>query len=54
MAPSALSSFSSLALKEQASGSEFFVHFERGLNPRIRQIRPALDDDADKLRYIET
>ena len=50
---SALSSFSSLALKEQAWGSEFFVH-EHGLNPRIRQIRPALDDDADKLRYIET
>ena len=35
-------------------GSEFFVHFAHGLNPRICQIRPALDDDADKLRYIVT
>jgi hypothetical protein len=33
--------------------SEFFVDFEHGLNPCIRQIR-ALDDDADKPRYIET
>lgn len=41
-------------LKEQIWGSGFFVDFEHGLNLCIRQIRAALDDDADKPRYIET
>jgi len=41
-------------LKEEIWGTDFFVDFEHGLNLCIRQIRAALDDDADKPRYIET
>ncbi len=41
-------------LKDEIWGSTLFVDFEHGLNLCIRQIRAALDDDADKPRYIET
>ncbi len=41
-------------LKQEIWGSTFFVDFEHGLNLCIRQIRAALNDDADKPRYIET
>jgi TolB-like protein/DNA-binding winged helix-turn-helix (wHTH) protein/Tfp pilus assembly protein PilF len=41
-------------LKDEIWGSNFFVDFEHGLNLCISQIRAALDDDADKPRYIET
>ena len=35
-------------------GSDTFVDFEQGLNYAIRQIRGALNDDADRPRFIET
>src|SRR3984957_315781 len=35
-------------------GEDTFVDFEQGLNFCIRQIRLALDDQAEKPRYIET
>jgi serine/threonine-protein kinase len=41
-------------LKDQIWGRETFVDFENGLNLCIRQIRAALDDDADTPRYVET
>ncbi len=41
-------------LKEEIWGSDTFVDFEHGLNLCIRQIRAALDDDADTPRYVET
>jgi TolB-like protein/DNA-binding winged helix-turn-helix (wHTH) protein/Tfp pilus assembly protein PilF len=41
-------------LKDQIWGSDTFVDFEHGLNLCIRQIRAALDDDANTPRYIET
>jgi TolB-like protein/DNA-binding winged helix-turn-helix (wHTH) protein/Tfp pilus assembly protein PilF len=41
-------------LREQIWGSGLFVDFEHGLNLCIQQIRAALDDDADKPRYVET
>lgn len=41
-------------LKEEIWGHETFVDFENGLNLCIRQIRAALNDDADTPRYIET
>ena len=31
-----------------------FVDFEQGINKSIRQIRDALNDDADRPRFIET
>jgi TolB-like protein/DNA-binding winged helix-turn-helix (wHTH) protein/Tfp pilus assembly protein PilF len=41
-------------IKEQIWGSGLFVDFEHGLNLCVQQIRAALDDDADKPRYVET
>jgi TolB-like protein/Tfp pilus assembly protein PilF len=35
-------------------GDETFVDYEHGINFCIRQIRAALDDDAESPRYIET
>jgi DNA-binding winged helix-turn-helix (wHTH) protein len=35
-------------------GNDTFVDFERGINFSINQIRAALEDDAEKPRYIET
>jgi TolB-like protein/DNA-binding winged helix-turn-helix (wHTH) protein/tetratricopeptide (TPR) repeat protein len=35
-------------------GGDTFVDFEQGLNYAIRQIRAALNDDADQPRYVET
>jgi TolB-like protein/DNA-binding winged helix-turn-helix (wHTH) protein len=41
-------------IAEQVWGSETFVDFEHGLNFAIRQIRAALDDDAEQPRFLET
>src|SRR2546426_2367055 len=41
-------------LREKIWGSETFVDFEHGLNLCIREVRAALDDDADTPRYVET
>src|SRR5215831_2517574 len=41
-------------LREEIWGRRVFVDYEHGLNLCIREIRAALDDDADKPRYIET
>jgi TolB-like protein/DNA-binding winged helix-turn-helix (wHTH) protein/Tfp pilus assembly protein PilF len=41
-------------LREEIWGHHVFVDFEHGLNLCIREIRAALDDDADKPRYVET
>lgn len=41
-------------LAEQVWGSETFVDFEHGLNYAIRQIRNALEDDAEQPRFLET
>jgi TolB-like protein/DNA-binding winged helix-turn-helix (wHTH) protein/Tfp pilus assembly protein PilF len=41
-------------LREEIWGRDVFVDFEHGLNLCIREVRAALDDDADKPRYIET
>ena len=41
-------------LAEQVWGSETFVDFEHGLNYAIRQIRTALEDDAEQPRFLET
>lgn len=41
-------------LAEKVWGSETFVDFEQGLNYAIRQIRTALDDDAERPRFLET
>ena len=41
-------------LQEKIWGSNTFVDFENGLNFSIRQIRAALNDDADTPRYVET
>jgi TolB-like protein/DNA-binding winged helix-turn-helix (wHTH) protein/tetratricopeptide (TPR) repeat protein len=41
-------------LKDEIWGRYTFVDFEHGLNLCVRQIRAALDDDADTPRYIET
>ena len=40
-------------LAEQVWGSETFVDFEQGLNYAIRQIRSALEDDADQPRRMD-
>src|SRR5262245_36536230 len=39
-------------IKEEIWGTGFFVDFDHGLNLCIRQIRAALNDDAEKPRYI--
>src|SRR5579859_5395948 len=41
-------------LREEIWGHHVFMDFEHGLNLCIREIRAALDDDADKPRYVET
>lgn len=41
-------------LAEQVWGSETFVDFEQGLNFAIRQIRAALQDDAEHPRFLQT
>ena len=41
-------------IKGRIWGTNTFVDFENGLNFSIRQIRAALNDDADTPRYIET
>jgi TolB-like protein/DNA-binding winged helix-turn-helix (wHTH) protein/Flp pilus assembly protein TadD len=41
-------------LREETWGNETFVDFEHGLNLCIREVRAALDDDADTPRYVET
>ena len=41
-------------IAEQVWGSQTFVDFEHGLNFAIRQIRTALEDDADEPRFLET
>ena len=41
-------------LAEHVWGSETFVDFEHGLNYAIRQIRTALDDDAEEPLFLET
>lgn len=41
-------------LAEQVWGAETFVDFEQGLNFAIRQIRAALQDDADNPRFLQT
>ncbi len=41
-------------LQRQIWGEDTFVDFERGLNFCVKQIREALDDDADAPRFVET
>lgn len=41
-------------LRDEIWGPEISVDFEHGLNQCIRQIRAALDDDAETPRYVET
>jgi TolB-like protein/DNA-binding winged helix-turn-helix (wHTH) protein/Flp pilus assembly protein TadD len=41
-------------VREKIWGKETFVDFEHGLNLCIREVRAALDDDADTPRYVET
>ena len=41
-------------LRAETWGNETFVDFEHGLNLCIREVRAALDDDADTPRYVET
>jgi TolB-like protein/DNA-binding winged helix-turn-helix (wHTH) protein/Tfp pilus assembly protein PilF len=41
-------------LREELWGRDVFVDYDHGLNLCVREIRAALDDDADKPRYIET
>jgi len=41
-------------LAQQVWGSETFVDYEQGLNFAIRQIRAALEDDANSPRFLET
>jgi TolB-like protein/DNA-binding winged helix-turn-helix (wHTH) protein/Tfp pilus assembly protein PilF len=41
-------------LAQQVWGSETYVDFEQGLNFAIRQIRTALEDDANNPKFLET
>ncbi len=41
-------------IHETIWGNETFVDFEHGLNLCIREVRAALDDDADTPRYVQT
>src|ERR1700694_1146138 len=41
-------------IREKIWGNQTFVDFEHGLNLCIREVRAALDDDADTPRYVET
>ena len=42
------------ALRDRLWGADTFVDFEAGLNAAVRRLREALNDSADKPRYIET
>ncbi len=41
-------------IQKQVWGEETYVDFEHGLNQCIKQIRTALNDNADKPLYVET
>ena len=41
-------------IRQKVWGAGTFVDFEQGLNFAIKKIREALDDDAERPRYIET
>jgi TolB-like protein/DNA-binding winged helix-turn-helix (wHTH) protein len=41
-------------LAKEVWGAETYVDFEQGLNFAIRQVRTALEDDADEPRFIQT
>ncbi|HET8826066.1 MAG TPA: helix-turn-helix domain-containing protein, partial [Terriglobales bacterium] len=41
-------------LRKQLWGSDTIVDFEHGLNTAINKLRQALDDSAERPRYIET
>lgn len=41
-------------VKQQLWGADTFVDFERGINEAVKRLREALDDSADKPRFIET
>ena len=41
-------------IQKEVWGEETFVDFEHGLNQCIKQIRTALNDNADKPLYVET
>src|SRR5258708_38580351 len=46
--------FARQEIQQEIWGGETFVDFDQGLNAAIRQIRPALCDDAETPRYIDT
>ena len=41
-------------IQKEVWGEETYVDFEHGLNQCIKQIRTALNDNADKPLYVET
>jgi len=41
-------------IRQEIWSDTTFVDFEQGINKSIRQIRDALNDDADRPRFIET
>lgn len=41
-------------IREALWGAETFVDFEQGVNSAIKQVREALNEDADRPLYIET
>ena len=41
-------------IREELWGTETFVDFEQGVNSAIKQVREALNEDADRPLYIET
>ena len=43
-----------LVTREEIWSDTTFVDFEQGINKSVRQIRDALNDDADKPRFVET
>src|SRR5690242_16792264 len=42
------------AIRQEIWSDGTFVDFEHGINKSIRQIRDALNDDADQPRFVET
>ena len=42
------------ALRDRLWGPDTFVDFEAGLNAAVRRLREALNDSADRPRYVET
>ena len=42
------------AIQQEIWGDGTFVDFEHGINKSIRQIRDALNDDADQPKFVET